>query len=172
VTEEPPRPPPRVLVGGVSELYQGDLDTGRVVVERLAGEDLGPGVAVEDLHYGAVAVAQRLQELDLHALILVGARARGRRPATVERRRILLEHRSAEELQAAVGDAVTGYVGMDLVVQVAQALATLPERTVAVEVEPVTAAPRDSLSPEVAAALEEVLDAVRAEVARVLVEPS
>ena len=62
-----------VLVGGVSELFQGDLDLGRLAVARLLDEDLGPGVLVEDLHYGAVAVAQRLEEVRPDTLVLVGA---------------------------------------------------------------------------------------------------
>ncbi|MGH9281391.1 MAG: hypothetical protein ACRD0S_00475, partial [Acidimicrobiales bacterium] len=73
-----------VLVGGVGELYQGDLDLGRVAVERLAQEALGDHVAVEDLHYGAVAVAQRLEELRPAHLVLVGGVARDRAPGTVE----------------------------------------------------------------------------------------
>ena len=63
----------QILVGGVGELYQGDLDLGRRAVERLGTEDLGPGVLVEELHYGAVAVAQRLEDLRPDLLILIGA---------------------------------------------------------------------------------------------------
>lgn len=85
---EAPRSGVDVLVGGVGQLYQGDLDLGRHAIEALAGEDLGRGVRVEDLHYGAVAVVQRLQELRPAALILVGAAQRGRAPGSVHRRSI------------------------------------------------------------------------------------
>ncbi|MEJ7744110.1 MAG: hypothetical protein WKF73_17155 [Nocardioidaceae bacterium] len=57
-------------------------------IERLQAEDLGPGVLVEELHYGAVAVAQRLEDLRPDALVLVSAVRRGRPPGTVERRRL------------------------------------------------------------------------------------
>jgi hypothetical protein len=40
------------------------------------------------------------------------------------------------DFQAAVGDAVTGYVHVDLLVEVASGFDALPARTVAVEVEP------------------------------------
>ncbi len=73
MSTEAPSPAISVLVGGVGELYQGDLDVGRQVIEGLAGEDLGAHVAVEDLHYGAVAVAQRLDEVQPSTLVLVGA---------------------------------------------------------------------------------------------------
>lgn len=155
-----------VLVGGVGELFQGDLDLGRVAVERLAAEGLGEHVLVEDLHYGAVAVAQRLQEVKPSHLVLVGGVVRGRSPGSVERRRPVPAASSPAEVQLAVADAVVGYVSIDLVVDVAAGLGVLPAHTVAVEVEPVTTGPSDTLSPEGLAALEQALALVRAEVRR------
>lgn len=161
-----------VLVGGVAELYQGDLDLGRIAVERLLArpEDLerpGLQVLVEDLHYGAVAVAQRLEEVAPDAVVLLGALARGRPAGTVHRRRVGPPWPSAEALQEAVGGAVTGYVDLDLVVQVTGGLGVLPARTVAFEVEPECVAPGEGLSKTAAAALEVVLGLVRAEVSRI-----
>ena len=155
-----------VLVGGVSELYQSDLDLGRLAVERLAEEDLGRGVAVEELHYGAVAVAQRLEDLRPGTLVLISAVRRDRPPGTVERRRLDPPALDVATVQAAVGDAVTGYVHPDLVVEVAAALGCLPPRTVGVEVEPEVTASGEGLSGAAAAGLEEALDLVRAEVRR------
>ena len=154
-----------ILVGGVAELFQGDLDLGRRAVLELAGEDLGPGVMVEELSYGGVAVAQRLEDLRPDVLVLVGAHPRGRPPGSVERRDVPRPELSDQELQIAVGDAVTGYVTIDLVVEVAAALGALPPRIVAVEVEPAHVGPVDGLSPEGRAGLREALALVRAEVA-------
>jgi multicomponent Na+:H+ antiporter subunit D len=64
------------LIGGVSELYQSDMDLGRHVVDRL---DLAaPGTYVEDLSYGAIPFTHRLQELRPDVLVLVGAVSRDR----------------------------------------------------------------------------------------------
>jgi hydrogenase maturation protease len=156
-----------VLVGGVGQLYQGDLDLGRLAADRLAAEALGPDVLVEDLHYGAVAVTQRLQELRPRALVLVGAAARGRPPGTVERRRLRELHLPPERAQRAVADAVTGYVTLDLVIEVAAGLGALPARTTAVEVEPARTKPAERLSPQAETALEAALGLLRAEVRRV-----
>ena len=142
------------LVGGVGELYQGDLDLGRRAAERLAAADLGHGVLVEEFHYGAVAVAQRLEEVRPHTLVLVGAAPRGRPPGTVERRRLPALDLDPAEVQGAVADAVTGYVTIDLVVQVGWGLGALPPRTVTVEVEP---APVDGPSEELSAAAQSAL---------------
>ena len=155
------------LVGGVGELYQGDLDVGRRAAERLAAAELGHGVLVEELHYGAVAVAQRLEELRPHTLVLVGAVARGRDPGTVERRRLRHVALDPTDVQAAVHDAVTGYVGIDLVVEVAWGLHALPPRTVTVEIEPAPLdGPSEHLSAPVSAGLVEACELVRAEARR------
>ena len=153
----------RVVVGGVAHLYQGDLDLGRRAVERLAHHSLGADVVVEEFSYGAVAVAQRLEELRPEALVLVGAKRRGREPGSVERREITALPRPAEQLQGAIADAVTGYIDIDLVLEVAQALGVLPQRTVTIEVEPESTEPSEHLSPSAEAALAQALELVRRE---------
>jgi hydrogenase maturation protease len=155
-----------VLVGGVYELFQGDLDLGRLAADRLRAEPVGDDVLVEDLHYGAVAVVQRLQELEPEALVLVTAVRRGRRPGTVERRRVEPAPVDPTAFQAAVGDAVTGYVHVDLLVEVATGFGVLPARTVVVEVEPEHVGPGEGLSASAAEALDEAVERVRAEVRR------
>jgi hydrogenase maturation protease len=154
-----------ILVGGVAHLYQGDLDLGRHAVGRLLEEDLGPDVVVEDLSYGAVAVTQRLQELRPDALVLVGAKRRGRTPGTVERWDVFALPRAPAEIQLSVADAVTGYIDLDLVLDVAHGLGALPKRTVMIDVEPESTEPSERLSPSAEAALAEALELVRREVA-------
>jgi Ni,Fe-hydrogenase maturation factor len=121
-------------------------------------------VLVEELSYGAVAVAQRLEDLRPAALIVVGAAERGREPGTVERRALAGAALPVEEAQLAVGDAVTGYVSIDLLVDVARALGALPADAVAIEVEPASTAVSEELSTQAAAGLDEALELVRAEV--------
>lgn len=155
-----------VLVGGVSELFQSDLDLGRLAVERLHDEALGPDILVEELYYGAVAVAQRLEDVRPELLVLVSAVRRDRPAGTVERRLLEPPRLSPAELQAAVGDAVTGYVHLDLIVDVAAGFGVLPPRTVAVEVEPEKTTSGEGLSASARAGLEVALDLVRAELRR------
>ncbi len=155
-----------ILVGGVSELFQSDLDLGRLAVERLQSEGWGEHVLVEDLHYGAVAVMQRFEDLRPETLVLISAVRRDRTPGCVERRRIDPAPLSAEDLQVAVGDAVTGYVHVDLIIDVATGLGALPPRTVVVEVEPERTDAGEGLSEPGKAGLEQALDMVRAEIRR------
>ncbi len=156
-----------VLVGGVSQLYQGDLDLGRLAAERLATEPLGPGVLVEDLYYGAVAVVQRLQELRPGAVVLVGAEERGHAPGTVSRRRVSAVAPPDDQVQQSVHDAATGYVTIDLLIEVAAGLGALPHRTVSIEVEPEWTEIGEELSPAATAGFEEALRLVQTEVDRI-----
>lgn len=145
------------LVGGVSELYQGDLDLGRIVVERLRDRDLPATVVVEDLHYGAIQVSQLLQELRPAALVLVGAKVRGRPPGTVERRRVADLDLRVNDVQTSVGDAAVGYVDLDLLLDVAWGFECLPDRTVVIEVEPAVVGPGEGLSDVVSALVDELV---------------
>lgn len=161
--EEHATPPVSVLVGGVGQLFQSDLDFGRRVTETLAAGELGPRVRVEELHYGGVAVAQLLQDLRPVVLVLVGAAQRGDPPGTLRRRHVVPPALDPAAAQLAIGEAVTGYVGIDLVVEVAASLDALPDHTVAIEVEPVETEPSEHMSELVTAALTPALAMVRSE---------
>lgn len=153
-----------VLVGGVGQLYQGDLDIGRRAVDALAEMSLGPDVVVEELHYGAIAVVQRLEDLDPDELIIVGAAQRGENPGSVWRRRVHQLQLPTDRVAESVRDAVTGYVTIDLLVEVASGLGALSGRTVAIEVEPLWTEASSDLSPAGAAALDVAVRMVAREV--------
>jgi hypothetical protein len=122
-------------------------------------------VVLEEFSYGAVAVAQRLEELKPDKLVLIAAKRRGRVPGSVERRALTPAAQSIEQAQGAIADAVTGYIDIDLVVDVAQALGALPKRTVAIEVEPESTEPSEQLSERARDGLTVALEIVRREVA-------
>lgn len=156
-----------ILVAGVGELFQGDLDIGRRAAEQLASEALGPHVVAEELSYGAVAVAQRLEDLAPERLVLISAIRRGLAPGTVTRRLVAAADRVAGPAAVdAVRHAVTGYVDVDLLIDVAAALGALPPRTVVIEVEPLTTEPSTELSAAGAAGLDEALAMARVEADR------
>ena len=155
-----------VFIGGVGRSFMGDLDLGRIAVERLAAEDLGPHAVIEEVQYNAVLVAHHLAELRPYSVVLIGAVERQRKPGTVERRRIRTLGAPMETVQDAVASAVTGDVTLDLLVEVGEGFGVLPAHTLAIEVEPTEVSLADGLSAQAEGALETVLDMVRAEVRR------
>ena len=126
---------------------------------------------VEDLFFGALAVCQRLEDLRPDALILVGAAARGRTPGSVLRREVGPIDLPIEELQHAVGEAATGYVSIDLVLEVATAFHALPARVIVFEIEPETTAPADTLSAAGETAAELAIEMIRREVSTLAPAP-
>jgi hydrogenase maturation protease len=156
----------KVVVGGIGQLYQGDLDAGRLVADRLADKGLGEAITIEDFSYGAVAVVQRLRELGPDAVVLVAAVERGREPGSVERR--VVEPAPVDPVHArnAVADAVTGYVTLDLLLEVGAALEALPGQTVTIEIEPALLGPSERISPAAGRAIDEAVVLVRAELRR------
>jgi hydrogenase maturation protease len=157
-----------VLVGGVGELWQGDLDLGRRAVELLSQQDLGRRVAVEDFFYGALHVADLLADRRPAVLVVIGAARRGRPAGTVERRVVTPFGMTPEAAQRSMHDALTGFVSIDLLLEVSAAFDALPAETVVIEVEPATNMPSYELSPTCRPALTEALDLVRTEVRQAL----
>lgn len=156
-----------IVVAGVGQLFQGDLDVGRHVAQRLASSDLRPDIVVEDFYYGAVAVMQRLQDLEPRALVLVGAERFGAAPGTVRRRRLRVRPSATWEIQDAVGAAATGHVAITLIAEVAAGFGALPRRSAAIEIEPAVTDPRDELTPAVAEAVPRACAQARREVLRI-----
>lgn len=152
----------RVVVAGVGQLYQSDLDLGRRFVEAFQIRSPSIDVVVEDFYYGAVAVSQRLEELSPDVLILVGATERGRTPGTIRRRRVVRQNGSPA--QDSVESAIVGHVSIDLILDVTAALGTAPDRVVVFEVEPDGVAPSSSISESATLALGTLLDRVKREI--------
>jgi hypothetical protein len=65
-----------------------------------------------------------------------------------------------------MGEAGTGYVGIDLILDVAAGLGVLPARTVTIELEPLSTGPAATLSPQATRALPEAVSLARAEALR------
>ncbi|MFN2445889.1 MAG: hydrogenase maturation protease [Vicinamibacterales bacterium] len=163
----------RVLIGGIGYRNLRDHSFGIVLVDSLDTDGWPPGVAVEDISYNPIAVVQRLQDeptdrrFDL--AVIVGALQRpGRAPGTLS---VYLWDNvlpSAENIQEAVTEAVTGIISLDNTLVVARHFEALPPAVVVLELEPDAHEFGDELTPAVAAALAQA----RAVVTQLAFEPS
>lgn len=153
----------RALIGGVGYPDLSDHSLSWAVVTTLEGRTLPDGVAVEDVSYNPVAVAQRLDDEPdggrYDVLVLVSAIARGRPPGAVTIYRWDRRLPPDDEIQRAVADAVTGIIYLDNTLVVVRHLGAMPDRVVVVEVEPLVEAFAAPMSPPVADQLEPVCDA-------------
>jgi hydrogenase maturation protease len=136
----PTDPSSRILVGGVGYTNLRDRSFGPLLIERLRQRTWPPDVVVDDLSFGPIDVLFKLQAepRPFKLGIFVGAVARGRPVGAVERYEWGASTLSVDELQARVGEAVTGIVSLDNLVHILAHFRALPHRTVLIEVEPET----------------------------------
>ncbi|MEP7001164.1 MAG: hypothetical protein ABI969_11840 [bacterium] len=139
-----------------------DHSLGIVMSDELEPLADPPGLLIEDLCYGPVAVGQWLLDEAIHApitravFVTAVAREDGRPPGTVAAYRWDRVLPSDEEIQRAVTDAVTGVILLDNTLIVTEWMHALPQDVIVVEVEPLEHAFGDEMSAPVAAVYADV----------------
>jgi len=156
----------RILLAGVGYRNLRDMSAGPELVERLRQKlDWPAGVEIEDLSFGAVHVMHWLQERPaFDAAVLVAGVARGRPPGSVTCADWTAPAISAEEVQAAIAEAVTGVISLDTLLTVLGYFAVLPPRVVTVELEPRDDDWGPEFSPVVQEALNEAVHVIEMQV--------
>ncbi len=156
--------PVPTLIAGVGYTCLRDLSFGPVLVDRLKSLPWPQGVEIEDLSYSPVAVLQKFTDKRPDKLILVGAVKRGREPGTISRYRPDGPLPDEEEIQARIGEGVTGVVSLESLLVVCRFFEVLPEDVVVLEVEPEDESWGEGFTPGVEKAVEQVIQMVREEV--------
>ncbi len=152
----------RVLVGGVGYRNLRDYSVGPIMAERLARLSWPPGVEIDDLSFGPIALVHRLREAQPYdRIVLVSAVARDRLPGKVYRYQWAESLPAPEEIQARVAEAVTGVISLDNLLVIGRYFDVLPEDVVVIEVEPVVEEWGMDFTPAVAEALDQVEALVR-----------
>lgn len=127
----------RVLIAGVGYRNLRDLSIGPALIDRLKNEKWPPEVEIEDLSYGPVGVMHNFDDRPPYdKIIFLAGVNRNRRPGQVSCYRWRHELPDPEEIQARMGEAVTGVISLDNLLILATYFKKLPEDVVVVEVEP------------------------------------
>ena len=128
----------RTLVAGVGYCHASDLSVGPFLADRFRRESWPAGVDVDDLSYGPVAVAQTLEDATpaYARIVLVTAVNRGLPPGSVRSYRWDGVLPGPDEVQARVGQAITGIVDLDNLLVVVRQFGALPPAVFVVEVQP------------------------------------
>jgi hydrogenase maturation protease len=156
------------LVGAIGYRFLRDHSASMVALDRLFAEDWPDGVIVEDLSYGPIALVPRLEEGGFGRAILLAAVSRtGRAAGSVTAYRWDGVLPGADDIQAAVTEAVTGVISLDNALVITRHFRALPDDTIVVEIEPETEAFGEELTPRVAEAVAVACRLVRALVAGV-----
>lgn len=154
----------RTLIGVVGYRNLSDFSVGPVLFEGLKALDWEVGVEIEDLSYGPIAVVQNLEDRPPYdRMVFLSAVKRGRVAGDVYLQRFDQPLPPEEEIQARIGEAVTGVIDLENLLIVLQYFRVLAPEVVTVEVEPLDCESGESLSPAVSAVVPDILRRVRAE---------
>lgn len=153
-----------VLVSGIGYSNMSDMSFGRVLLDELEKVDWSENVHVEDLNYGPIMIYQWLEEFPVKfdKAVLVSAAKRGREPGTLEVYPWQDPKPSAEEIQACIGEAVTGVLSLENLLIVCRHFDVFPEDVTIVEIEPEREEYGMEFSPVVAAKVGEAIETVKA----------
>ena len=156
------------LVAGVGYTNLRDLSLGPILTAQLAAMDWPVDVEVDDLSFGPIGIVQRFQaQTDPYErIVLFSAVSRSRLPGavTVYRWDGVRSAPSAEEIQARIGEAVTGVISLDNLLIIGEHFGIWPKEVIVIEVEPEDegeAGWGPGFSPAVAPVVEEAIATVR-----------
>lgn len=153
----------QILVACMGYRFQQDQSVGPALIPRLENEPWPPGVEILDLHFGPIHMVHWLQDRTppLDRVVFLAAESRDRLPGGIYAYRWKADLPDDEEVQARVGEAVSGVINLDNMLIVTSYFKVLPEEVYVVEVEPVVGGWGASLSPEMEAAIPRIVAAVR-----------
>lgn len=127
----------RVLVGTVGYQNLRNYSLGPILYPELR-RILEPEVQVEELNWGPVAIAQRLEaeQEPFDRIVLVSARPDQRPEGTLSIYRWLAGLPDPQEIQARIGEAVSGVISVDNLLIVGEFFGVWPAEVFLVDVAP------------------------------------
>lgn len=149
-----------VLILGLGNPFRGDDGVGRVLARRLR-EAAWPGVAVREESGEGAALMEAWKDAD--SVIIVDAVQSGDAPGTIHR----LDAR-AQSVPAKFFHYSTHAFSVAEAVELARALNQLPPRLILYGIEGRDFSAGETISPEVAAAMDDLLGRVRQEIQSIL----
>jgi hypothetical protein len=154
----------RTLVAVVGYRNLSDLSIGPNLLPDLLANDWEPGVQVEDLSYGPIAVVQNLEDRPPYdRMVFLSAVQRGRVPGDFYRYEWRAPLPPEEEIQARIGEAVTGVISLENLLVIAQYFHVLATEVIIVELEPIDCESGEQCSEIVTGLMPSILRTVRAE---------
>lgn len=153
----------RVLVGTIGYHNLRDFSIGPKLLPALRDLDWPPGVEVDELNWGPIAIVQHFEALatPFERVVILAASRYDRPVGTITLCRWRGGLPSTEAIQDRVAEAVTGVISLENLLIVGEYFRIWPEELLIVDVEPGSEEAGDSLTPAVEAAIPEVITQVQ-----------
>ncbi len=153
----------RVLVGTIGYHNLRDFSLGPKLLPQLRAIAWPPGIEVDELNWGPIAIVQHFQALPTpyDRVVILAALPSNRPLGTVTLQRWQGGLPATEEIQDRVAEAVTGVISLDNLLIVGEYFGIWPPEVLIVNIEPGLEESGDSLSPAVETAIPTVLTIIQ-----------
>lgn len=153
----------RVLVGTIGYENLRDFSIGPKLLPELRAIDWPPGVDVEEMNWGPIAIVQNFEAMTTpyDRVVILTANRRDRPTGTITTYRWCGDLPSDEEIQDRVSEAVTGVISLDNLLIVGEYFEIWPDEVIIIDVEPGPEESGEELTPAVEVVVPAVLEIVR-----------
>ncbi len=153
----------RSLIAGIGYLYLSDSSVGVIAADTLKKEMWPEGVFVQDLSYGPIGVMHTLKEVcpPYRRIILITAADFGARSPAIRWSRWTAPLPDADEVQARIGEALSGVIDWKNLLVILQQFEALPPEVFVIAVQPLKTDAGTELSPAVQQLMPEVMRLAR-----------
>ena len=153
-----------VLIGTVGYHNLRNHSVGPLLIEDLRQMEWPYTVTVEEMNWGPIAIVQQFQAMATpydRVVILTAIERAGREVGAISIYRWMGGLPSPEQIQACVGDAVTGVISAENLLVIGEHFKIWPQEVYLVDVEPGPEQAGPALTPVVEAVVPEILRVVR-----------
>ena len=128
----------RVLVGTLGYHFLRDYSVGPKLLPELRALDWPPGVTVDEMNWGPIAIVYQFEALaaPYERVVILTATARGRPAGTVTLYRWAGTLPPQAEIQDRVSEAVTGVISLDNLLIIGEYFKIWPDEVIIIDVEP------------------------------------
>lgn len=153
----------RVLVGTIGYHNLRDYSIGPKLLPQLRAINWPPGVDVDELNWGPIAIVQHFESLPepYDRVVILTAKPYGQPAGTITLCRWQGGLPSAEEIQERISEAVTGVISLDNLLVIGEHFDIWPDEVIVVNVEPGPEEAGDTFTRAVEAVVPTVLSTVR-----------
>jgi hypothetical protein len=153
----------QVLVGTLGYHNLRDYSLGPKLLPQLRAIDWPPGVMVDELNWGPIAIVQDFEarSIPYDRVVILTATQRGRSSGTLTLFHWVGTLPSADEIQDRISEAVTGVISLDNLLIIGEYFNIWPEEVFIIDVEPGLQEAGDTFTPTVAKMIPAILDIVR-----------
>jgi len=149
----------RILIGTIGYYNLRNYSIGPNLLARLKHMQWPPGVEVEEMNWGPIAIVQQFQSLSdpYDRVIFLTARSCGHSVGTITLRHWVGGLPDEENIQARISEAVTGVISADNLLVIGEHFKIWPQEVFVVDVEPGKEEMGETFTPEVDAIIDNVL---------------